>query len=109
MVDEEIHVRTIVLYVPGEDSRFGGLEHDSLGTEFRYDARDGLSVPFRHTFGDTLGLNHHQVCPRVEVTLGLRDGQAGVAPPLAFEFGSGTRAARAELNANFRFGFESHL
>src|SRR5262245_1037472 len=109
MVYEKIHFRAIVLDVPLEDLRIGGLEHDLLQAERVDDLGDRVGAPSLDVFGNPFRFNHQHTGPGLQKTLRLPDGPFHVARPLSLQFGYGGGPAGAELDADFRLGFEPDL
>jgi hypothetical protein len=58
-------------------------------------------------FGDSLGFDHHERCARLEKTLGLADGQGGIARAFHSKFLNCRGAAGAKLDAHFRLGSQA--
>src|SRR5262245_17467282 len=109
VVYEEIHLRAVVLDVPLEDLRVGGLEHDLLQAERVDDLSYRVGAPSLDVLGDSFRFDHQHVGPGLQKTLCLPDGPFHVARPFGLQFGYGGRPAGAELDADFRLGFEPGL
>src|SRR5215510_1055730 len=95
MVYEEIHLRSVVLDIPREDLRVGGLEHDLLQAERVDDLSDRVGAPSLDVLGDPFRFDHQHVSPGLQETLRLPDGPFHVACPFGFQFGYGGGPAGA--------------
>src|SRR6266545_1704766 len=109
VVYEEIHLRAVVLDVPREDLRVGGLEHDLLQAERVDDLSDRVGAPSLDVLGDSFRFDHEHVGPGLQKTLRLPDSPFHVARPFGLQFGYGGGPAGPELDADFRLGFEPRL
>src|SRR5437773_12333246 len=58
MVYEEVHLWTVVLDVPGEHLRVGGLEHHALQPQRVDDPGDHIGAPGLDVLRDPLRLDH---------------------------------------------------
>ena len=87
VIDEEVHLRPVVLDVPGEDLRVGGLEHDFFEAQGVHDLGRDVGPPGLHVLRDPFRLDHGRVGSGIDKALSLKDGPAGIAGPFGLELG----------------------
>lgn len=108
MVHEQVHVDPELANVPVVHFRVGRLEHDPLGRQLLHDPRHHVRPPRAHVLRDALGLDHQPLDTRVVQEPPAQVHQlARVRGADGFEARRGRVAARAELDAQLRFGFEA--
>src|SRR5579884_2097234 len=71
VVNEKIHLGTVVLDIPGKDLWVGGLKHHLLQSQRTNDFCCCISAPCLHVFGDTFRLDHNHVSPGIQKSPGL--------------------------------------
>src|SRR5665213_1062973 len=107
VVDKQVDVRPVVLDVPAEHLRIGGLEHDSLKAQFARDGGDGVGAPGRDLLGDAFGFDHDHVRAGVQAASCEVDRVAYIAGSLLLELLRAGGATRAELNPDLCLGLEA--
>ena len=109
MIDEEIHVGSVMLDVPGEDYRLRSFEHHFLKTECFDEFCDDVGSPCANIFRNALRFDHDQVGARVDETARLIDRPTRVFRAFGFEFFRWRGAAGAELDADLRLCLHAGL
>ena len=107
MIDEEVHVRAIVFDVPGEHLGISRFEHEFLHPYFIDESRRHLCSPWIDILGDAFALDHDDLSACIEKSLRLRDRPVRITHAFGLELSRSCRAARPELNPDFRFRFHS--
>src|SRR5664279_5151398 len=70
VVDEQVDLGAVVLDIPAEHLRVGGLEHHVLEAELPRDRGDHVGAPACDLLGDALGLDHDHVRAGVQADAG---------------------------------------
>src|SRR5262249_12277192 len=107
VVHEQIDIRPVVLDVPGEHLRIGGLEHDLLQAQGVDELGHHVGTPGGDVLRAAFRFEHEEVSARVEAAAGLIDCPARIARTFGGQLGGGTGAAGAELDADFRLRLQS--
>src|SRR5579885_3223230 len=61
MIDEAVDFRPVILDIPREHFRVGGLEHQLLYAQGANDFGRGIGSPCFDVFGNPLGLEHNHI------------------------------------------------
>src|SRR6266852_3377233 len=109
VIHKQVHLRTIVLDVPGKDLRVSSLEHHLLQPQRANDFGYRIGSPCLHILGDALGLDHNHVGSRVQEAPGLSDCPFHVTCALSLQVLFGSGSPSTELDAYLWLGFEADL
>src|SRR6266480_3231265 len=76
VIDEEIHIRSVIFDIPREYIRIGRFEHKLFHPKFADESRGHLRSPRIDILGDAFALDHDDLRAGVEESLGLRNRPA---------------------------------
>lgn len=84
VVDKQVHLRAVVLDIPGKDLRVGGLEHDVLQTQSVGDPGHHVGPPRADVLGNPFRFDHNHGGPGIQKPAGLGNRPARIAGSLGF-------------------------
>src|SRR5690349_10041937 len=102
VIDKKVHLRPIILDVPGENVWIRGLKHYFFNAKCSDDPGNYIRPPRLDIFRDPFGFNHDQVGAGIEEPLGEPDGPFRIASPCSLKVLNACCASGPKLNANFR-------